>query len=328
MPMFCWSLWKRGTKVALDERQVFVMLLIDEVYLLKRTLPKIKEVGLSTPVIGDGTEDRIDFIHNFMSTVLIARRVFEKIDICDPKRVMFKNIRKNFRHWDYEKIDESRQIYVKEFFGMIIHSSYISKNDKFIQIINDDDKFFRVSTKEFLDVLDSLCIGKNGAIWVMCKLFEKFVENIERGIKEKFTNELENLMNSNVNINEEVLNERLKQVHTVMSDEYITQDYFLRWLSFYCHDGGYCVEPDLELAKEILLHFFPKHKHRIEIGDFRTCGFMAEFKKMRCEISITSGSITESGYMEFLDKTIPVGKFLSMMTEYHGNRHHKAGEIS
>ena len=35
MPMFCWSLWKRGTKVALDERQVFVMLLIDEVYLLK-----------------------------------------------------------------------------------------------------------------------------------------------------------------------------------------------------------------------------------------------------------------------------------------------------
>ena len=304
------------------------MLLIDEVYLLKRTLPKIKEVGLSTPVIGDGTEDRIDFIHNFMSTVLIARRVFEKIDICDPKRVMFKNIRKNFRHWDYEKIDESRQIYVKEFFGMIIHSSYISKNDKFIQIINDDDKFFRVSTKEFLDVLDSLCIGKNGAIWVMCKLFEKFVENIERGIKEKFTNELENLMNSNVNINEEVLNERLKQVHIVMSDEYITQDYFLRWLSFYCHDGGYCVEPDLELAKEILLHFFPKHKHRIEIGDFRTCGFMAEFKKMRCEISITSGSITESGYMEFLDKTIPVGKFLSMMTEYHGNRHHKAGEIS
>ena len=306
---------------------MFVMLLIDEVYLLKRTLPKIKEVGLSTPVIGDGTEDRIDFIHNFMSTVLIARRVFEKIDICDPKRIMFKNIRKNFRYWHYEEIDESRQICVKKFFGMIIHSSYISKNDKFIQVINDDDKFFRVPTKEFLDVLDSLCIGKNGAIWVMCKLFEKFVENIERGIKEKFTNELENLMNSNV-INEEVLNERLKQVHTVMSDEFITQDNFLNWLSFYCDDGGYCVEPDMELAREILLHFFPKHKHRIEIGDFRTCGFMPEFKKMRCEISITSGSITESGYMEFLDKTIPVGKFLSMMTEYHGNRHHKAGEIS
>lgn len=304
------------------------MLLIDEVYLLKRTLPKIKEVGLSTPVIGDGTEDRIDFIHNFMSAVLIARRVFEKIDRCDPKRVMFKNIRKNFRYGDYEKIDESRQICVKKFFGMIIHSSYIYKNDKFIQVINDDDKFFRVSTKEFLDVLDSLCIGKNGAIWVMCKLFEKFVENIERGIKEKFTSELENLMNSNVNINEEVLNERLKQVHTVMSDEYIFQDNFLNWLSFYCHDNGYCVEPDMELAREILLHFFSEDKHRIEIGDFRSCSFMPEFKKMRCEISITSARITESGYMEFLDKIIPVGKFLSMITEYHGNRHHKAGEIS
>ena len=91
---------------------------------------------------------------------------------------------------------------------MIIHNSYISKNDKFIQVINDYKELFRVSTKEFLDVLDSLCIGKNGAIWIMCKLFEKFVENIERGIKEKISNELENLMNSNVNINEEVLNEK------------------------------------------------------------------------------------------------------------------------
>ncbi len=45
------------------------MLLVDEVILLERTLPKIKEVGLSTPVIGDGTEDRIDFIHNFMVTI-------------------------------------------------------------------------------------------------------------------------------------------------------------------------------------------------------------------------------------------------------------------
>ncbi len=305
------------------------MLLIDEVCLLKRTLPKIKEIGLSTPLIGDGTEDRIDFIYNFMSAVLIARRVFEKIDICDPKRIMFKNVRKKFRYEDYEKKDESRKIYVKKFFGMIIHSSYIYKNDKFIQVINDDDKFFRVSTKEFLDVLDSLCIGKNGAIWVMCKLFEKFVENIERRIKEVLSNEVENLLNNNVNINEEVLKETLKQVHTnVMNDEFITQDNFLNWLSFYCHDGGYCVEPDIELAREILLHFFSEHKHRIEIGDFRTCVFMPEFKKMRCEISITSASITESGDMEFLSKTIPIGKLLSMITKYHGDKHHKAGEIS
>ena len=85
----------------LDERQVFVMLLIDEVYLLKRTLPKIKEIGLSSPMIGDGTEDKIDFIYNFMSAVLIARRVFEKIDICDPERKMFKNVRKKFQYEDY-----------------------------------------------------------------------------------------------------------------------------------------------------------------------------------------------------------------------------------
>ena len=55
---------------------------------------------------------------------------------------------------------------------------------------------------------------------------------------------------------------------------------------------------------------------------------MVEFKKMRCEISITSGSITESGYMEFLDKTIPVGELLSMIKKYHGDKHHKLGEMS
>ncbi len=303
------------------------MLLIDEVELLKRVLPKIKEVGLSTPLIGDGTEERIDFIHNFMSAVLTARRICEKIDTCDPKRTMFRNIKKCFCG-DYEKAGEvskhcRKEIPVLDTLGMIIHSSYIYKDDKTVHVVNDKGECFRVSVKEFLDVLDSLCIGKNGAIWAMCKLFEEFVKDIGGKItKAIFPGEIETLLNNGVNINEEVWNETLAQVHRKVLDEYIFQDqnHFLNWLSFYCGDDGDCIEPDMELAKTILLACFPENKHRIEAGDFRKCSIMPSLKNMRFEVSVSS--ITESGDVELLSKSIPVGKFSSVIKKYHGKRHH------
>lgn len=291
------------------------MLLVDEVILLERILPEIKDIGLSTPTIGDGTDERINFIHNFMSAILIARRVFEKIDKCDSRRRMFKDIRL--------EIDES--VCVMKFLGMIIHSSYIFKDDKFIQVMNDNGRVFRVSTQAFLDVLDSLCIGKNGAVWVMCKLFKKFVKNIEDRMKKEFSNELEDLMNNDVNINEEVFYERLKKVHLNMMDAVLCEDNFLNWLSFYCHDNGICKEPDMELAREILLNIFSdsETKHRIEMGYFKTCGFMPEFKNMSCEITVSSANVAESGEIEFLSKQVPVGKLLSVIEDYHANRYHK-----
>ncbi len=221
------------------------------------------------------------------------------------------------------EIDES--VRVKKFLGMIIHSSYVFKDDKVIQVMNDHGRVFRVSTQEFLDVLDSLCIGKNGAIWVMCKLFKEFVEKIEDRMKKEFSNELEDLLNNDVNINEEVFYERLKKVHLNMMDAVLCEDNFLNWLNFYCHDNGICKEPDLELAREILLNIFSdsETKHRIEMGDFRTCGFMSEFKNMSCEIIVGSANVAESGEMEFLSKQVPVGKLLSVIKKYHANKYHK-----
>lgn len=302
------------------------MLLVDEVILLERILPEIKDIGLSTPTIGDGTDERINFIHNFMSAILIARRVFEKIDECDSERSMFKDIRKKkFQYEGYVELEIDESVCVMEFLGMIIHSSYIFKDDKLIQVMNDNGRVFRVSTQSFLDVLDSLCIGKNGAVWVMCKLFKKFVKNIEDRMKKEFSDELEDFLNNDVNINEEVFYERLKKVHLNMMDAVLCEDNFLNWLNSYCHDNGICKEPDMELAREILLNIFSdsEAKHRIEMGDFRTCVFMPKFKNMSCEITVSSANITESGEMEFLSKQVPVGKLLSVIENYHANRYHK-----
>ncbi|MYB71763.1 MAG: hypothetical protein F4X75_25090 [Gemmatimonadetes bacterium] len=301
------------------------MLLVDEVILLERILPEIKDIGLSTPMIGDGTDERINFIHNFMSAILIARRVFEKIDKCDSRRRMFKDIREKFRYEDYVELEIDKSVCVMEFLGMIIHSSYIFKGDKFIQVMNDNGRVFRVSTQAFLDMLDSLCIGKNGAVWVMCKLFKKFVKNIEDRMKKEFSNELEDLLNNDVNINEEVFYERLKKAHMNMTDAVLCEDNFLNWLSFYCNDNGIRKEPDMELAREILLNIFSdsETKHRIEMGYFRNCVFMPKFKNMSCEITVSSSNVTESGEMEFLSKQVPVGKLLYVIENYHANRYHK-----
>ena len=119
------------------------MLLVDEVILLERILPEIKDIGLSTPTIGDGTDERINFIHNFMSAILIARRVFEKIDECDSERSMFKDIRKKkFQYEGYVELEIDESVCVMEFLGMIIHSSYIFKDDKLIQVMNDNGRVF------------------------------------------------------------------------------------------------------------------------------------------------------------------------------------------
>lgn len=191
--------------------------------------------------------------------------------------------------------------------------------------MNDDGWAFRFSTQELLDVLDSLCIRKDGAIWVMCVSFEKFVKNIEKRMKEKFLDEFEKLLNKKVDLNAAVFDETLKRVQEDMVDAVICEDSFLNWLNFYCHDNGICKEPDMELAREILLNIFSdsEAKHRIEMGDFRTCGFMPKSENMSCEIIVSSPNVAESGEMELLSKQVSVGKLLSVIGRYHVNRYRK-----
>ena len=298
------------------------MFLIDEIDILKKKLCKIRDMEVSTPIVGEDIRDNRNLFFDFMGTMVIARRIVEKIDKCDPKRKTFRCVKKQLEYYvgDKNLKTDIKPIGIKSILDKIIHSSFLEKRGDIFLVANDYGYVFSVSVEDFLDALASLCIEKNGAIMVMCDLFEKSANEIENLIKEKFANRLQDSWDNNeIEINNDILNDICTDLY--MDDSLYWKEFFLMWLSSYCGGVQPCREPDVELRTSILKHFF-KEGCCVEDVDFRGHSFMFQFEKLKAKICIMT-SKCESGKIENFrsEKSVLVGKFVSIVRKYHADRY-------
>ena len=152
------------------------MILIEEIERFRKRLPKIKEISVVTPLMGGG----VDPAYEFMGEMVLVRKIIEKINIADPQASRFPQIQRNIKCKSNNKVE---MLSIQQFVGRIIHASYIQKTDAELAVTNDLGNHFTVSSKEFMFILESLCLGEGDTIIAMCEFFRVHVKKLQEVCK-------------------------------------------------------------------------------------------------------------------------------------------------
>ena len=208
------------------------MLLIEEVKLLRKHLPKIKMLTVATPVAGGP----VDSAYELIMDMALARNIFEKIAMC--KNDTFPRIEKELEN---KAQNNKKPIRVKDIFNRIIHGAYIHKSGKDLHVINDRGDEYIISAEEFMNVLDSLCLEDHETVLIMCEILRKKIQASQdvygrEGASDKF----------------------LTMMYQIIRD-------YLPWLVHsYCSTG--------DLAQKVVAKFFPEQTNNKLLSTFCISG--------------------------------------------------------
>ena len=143
------------------------MLLIEEVKLFRKYLPKIKMLTVETPAAGGP----VDSAYELIKYMALARNIFEKIAMCRNNN--FPHIKRELKN----KVQNNKKpIRVKDIFSRIIHGAYIHKSGEQLHVINDLGDEYIISAEEFMNVLDSLCLKDHEVAFVVCQILREKIQ--------------------------------------------------------------------------------------------------------------------------------------------------------
>lgn len=152
------------------------MRLTNQVEILRRNLPEIKNLVISLPLHGDSLST--SRAYQFTHLILPARDIITTIQMADPGGNILPA---NLRGWGISVSDgmnQQKDIHLKRLLGMIVHMFYLDFNEKKLDVINDSNERVIVDRDTFLRQLERLVLTREDIGLVASALAEKSLTGI------------------------------------------------------------------------------------------------------------------------------------------------------
>ena len=255
------------------------MLLIEEVKMFRKCLPKIQNILVETPVVGGS----VDSAYELVKYMALARNIFDKIVLCQNDK--FSITKEEFENKARNGEDS---IKIKDVFSRIIHGSYIDKSEENLYVINDLGEEYIISAEEFMNVLNSLCLKDHEVAFVVCGVLRYRIQKsydmyVKEGYSDKYV---------------EVIKNQIILAH-------------LSWLVHsYCSTG--------DLAQEVVARFFPEQIDNKVLPSFLVSGgkLGGDFIAPDLLVLEISSCWKEEGDKVFERRMINVYDLLSLVEKY------------
>lgn len=160
------------------------MLLVDQVDVLRRNLPEIKEMRCALPLCGGYKNTKAAY--HFAYLLLPARDIITTIKAVEPRE---NTLPDRIRGWKITVTDEYRieeLAHLKDILGKIIHMHYL-RFDEELDVSNDLDERIIVPRDVFLQQIGRLVLEYKDICLVVCALAEKSYHG-EKTVRNRKTN--------------------------------------------------------------------------------------------------------------------------------------------